>query len=349
MSQASLLLADPSETLRAVDRHIARWRFVPHRSVASGHAQTIAGALWPRRFDPALAAADRVEIEVEPGSRVVALASWLPDRESRPTLLLVHGLEGSSESRYMLGTAGKALAAGWNAVRLNLRNCGDTEHMSATLYNSGMSGDVAAVVGHLVERERVGRLVVAGFSLGANLVLKMAGELGDRAPSALRGIATVSPAIDLSASAAALERRSNLLYQRRFVRSLAARMRRKAALFPGRYDLAPLAGMCTVRDYDDRYVAPLFGYRDAEDYYERATARHVLASIRVPALLLHAADDPFIPFTDRVRREVDANPLARAVVTERGGHVGYVGATAEGEDRFWSENRLLDFARLCAE
>jgi uncharacterized protein len=174
----------------------------------------------------------------------------------------------------------------------------------------------------------------------------MAGEYGSGAPAALQAIAVVSPAVDLSASAASLERRSNILYHARFVRSLKARMRRKARLFPGRYDLSKLRGLYTVRQYDARYIAPIFGYRDEEDYYERASARPHIAEIRVPTLMLHADDDPFVPLTERVKREAERNPLVRVSTTGHGGHVGWVGADASGEDRHWAENRAVEWAGL---
>jgi predicted alpha/beta-fold hydrolase len=335
----SAALADLDERLRA-------WRFEPPRALRRAHSQTFAGALWRRRFrrDPASDEARRVR--VAPDSEVLLRCSWQPDRHARPTVLLVHGLEGCDASCYMLGTADKAFAAGWNAVRMNVRNCGGTEHLTPTLYHSGMSDDVRAVLAHLVEDERLPAVAVAGFSLGANMVLKMAGELGPAAPEALVGVAGLSSAVDLSAAAARIEVLENRFYQWRFVNSLASRMKRKDRLYPGRYDLARLRGCRSVRDYDERYIAPLYGFRDAEDYYERASARHVLAEIRVPALLLHAADDPFTPLTERVRAAAARNPLARAVVTERGGHVGFMAAEADGEDRHWAENRLVEFLRV---
>jgi predicted alpha/beta-fold hydrolase len=336
-------------TGESIDDRLAQWRFRPHRAVAGGHAQTVAGAFWRRGLHHALDGSEARLIEVEPGVRVLARCSWLDARRERPTLVIVHGLEGSDDSNYMVGTASKALAAGWNAVRLNLRNCGGTEHLSPTLYHSGMSGDVAAVVEHLIAGEGLEWLAVAGFSLGGNMVLKMAGEYGDAHPRALRAVVAVSPSIDLSASAAALERPSNLLYHRRFVRSLRRRMLRKAELFPGRYSVAGLEQLRTIREYDTRYIAPNFGFRDAEDYYERASALPHIAAIRVPALLLHAADDPFIPVTERVRQAVDQNPFVRLFVTERGGHVGFIAHDAPGEDRRWAENRIVAFVETIGE
>jgi hypothetical protein len=325
-----------------LDERIATWRFRPHPIAPNGHLQTFAGALWRRRFRLDPSAAEARLVEVAPGSRVLLRCSWQPDRRARPTVLLVHGLEGCDRSRYMLGTADKALAAGWSAVRMNMRNCGGTEHLTPTLYHSGMSADLAAVVRHLAEVEGLDRIAVVGFSLGGNLALKMAGE--PAAPDALLGVAAVSAAVDLSASAARIERGENRFYQWRFVRSLRGRMRHKDRLFAKQYDVSRLRSLRTIRDYDDRYIAPLYGFRDAEDYYERASARHVLGSIPVPALLVHAADDPFTPLTDRVREAARSNPLARVVVTDGGGHVGFVADARGGaEDRHWAENRLVEF------
>jgi predicted alpha/beta-fold hydrolase len=330
-----------------VEETIAAWRFRPHPLVASGHAQTIAGAFWRRRFSSGVVDAEERSVRVDDETTVVVRCSWQPERRSARTLLLVHGLEGSDASCYMLGTADKAYAAGWNAVRLNIRNCGGTEHLTPTLYHSGMSSDVGAVIRHLVEEERLERVAVVGFSLGGNMVLKMTGEWGEDAPEALEGVAAVSPAIDLSAAAAALERRENLVYHVRFVRSLHGRMRRKDALFPGRYDVSLLEGARTVRDYDTRYIAPLFGFRDAEDYYDRASSLHHLHRIAVPALVLHAADDPFIPLTPRVERAVRENPRIRTHIADRGGHVGFVAASRGGDpDRHWAENRVIEFFSL---
>lgn len=339
--------------LADLDERVARWRFEPHPALRSGHLQTFAGALWRRRFRPDLGGAEARLVDVAPETQVLLRCSWQENRRERPTVVLVHGLEGCDASRYMLGAADKAFAAGWNAVRMNMRNCGGTEHLTPTLYHSGMSADVVAVVRHLAEAEGLDGVALAGFSLGGNVVLRAAAELAGM--EGLLGVAAVSPAVDLSAAAARLEAPENRFYQWRFVRSLRARLRLKDRLFPSRFDASRLRGMRTVREYDDRYIAPLYGFRDAEDYYERASSRHALPAIAVPALLLHAADDPFIPLTGRVLAAARANPRVRVVLAEGGGHVGFVGATAlagaggEGgpvrEDRHWAENRLVEF--LC--
>lgn len=341
------------DALARFDVKSAAWRFRPYRGLTGGHLQTIAGALWRRSFPAVPASRESRFVEMADGTKILLRFDWQQDRTTRPTALLVHGLEGSDASGYMLGTADKLLAAGWNAVRLNIRNCGDTEHLSPTLYHSGMTSDLDEVLRYLIEHERLPGVAIVGFSLGGNVALKMTGELGPNPPESLLGVAVVSPAIDLSASAVALESRANWLYTRRFVRSLKRRMQTKERHFPGRFDVARLRGMRTVREYDDRFIAPLYGFRDSEDYYERASCRHVLPDIAVPTLLIHATDDPFVPMTDRVRQAAGSNPLVRLVETAHGGHVGWVAATdgpeTVAEDRHWVENRVVDFLRVLAD
>src|SRR6266481_2160276 len=171
--------------------------FEPHPLLRNPHAQTLAATFLPRRF-PRLPRSESREFEVEPGTRIRGQCHWQANAKERPTLLLVHGLEGSSESGYMLGLAERAFIFGWNAIRLNQRNCGGTESLTPTLYNSGLSGDYRAILAELVERDSLPEIFFAGYSMGGNLVLKMAGELAAGAPRQLRGIATVCPALELA-------------------------------------------------------------------------------------------------------------------------------------------------------
>src|SRR6202165_3256980 len=185
--------------------------FQPHPLLRNPHAQTFAAAFWPRRFPPPPRSPPR-EFETEPGTRIRGDCHWQSQPRERPTLVLVHGLEGSSESGYMRGLAERAFVAGWNAVRLNQRNCGGTELLTPTLYNSGLSGDYRAVLTELAERDSLPEIFFAGFSMGGNLVLKMAGELAGGAPRQLRGVAGVCPCIDLGVCADAVGLRGNYIY-----------------------------------------------------------------------------------------------------------------------------------------
>ena len=210
---------------------------------------------------------------------MLAHCHWHDRPQEHPTLILLHGLEGSSLAHYMGGMADKAWARGWNVVRLNQRNCGDTEHLSRGLYHSGLTNDPLFVLRELIERDGIRALAVAGYSLGGNLTLKLAGDLGDAAPPQLKAVCAVSPTMDLAVCVKALERKANVAYQWNFVRQLKARMRRKAAVVPGVFTLEPLRRIWTVRQFDEAYTAPHHGFRDAADYYYRASAMRVIDRI----------------------------------------------------------------------
>ena len=317
--------------------------FVPHTRLRNGHVMTIFTWARRRRF-PRLPAPERRVFDVDPCARVVGSCHWQAGRAARPTLLLLHGLEGSSDAHYMAGIADKAFAAGFNVVRLNQRNCGGTEHLSETLYHSGLTGDPEAVLRELRDRDGLASFAVAGYSLGGNLALKLAGELGAGGFPELHAVAAVSPTMDLERCVRALERRSNFPYQWNFVRNLKARMRRKARLFPDRYPVAPLARIRTVREFDEAYTAPHFGFRDASDYYYRASALRVAAAIRVPTLILAAEDDPFVPSDTFSDPAITANPWITVRVSRHGGHCAFLGLSRSGDDGYWAERALVQFA-----
>src|SRR5277367_6226585 len=177
--------------------------FEPLGPIRNTHLMTIAAALWRRRF-PRLPAGVTRLFETEPGTQVSAVCHWQKDPKSHPTIVLLHGLEGSSESGYILGTAEKAFQAGFNVVRANQRNCGGTEKLTPTLYHSGLSCDIRGIVMELIERDGLPEIFAAGFSMGGNLVLKMAGEFADHTPPEIRGFVAVAPAFDLATCADAL-------------------------------------------------------------------------------------------------------------------------------------------------
>lgn len=305
--------------------------------------QTIAATYWPRRF-PRLPQPTPREFEIEQGTKILGECHWQPVPKEHPTLALVHGLEGSSRSGYMQGLAERAFSAGWNAVRLNQRNCGGTEALTPTLYNSGLSGDYRAVLYELIERDSLPAIFFAGYSMGGNLVLKMAGELAAAAPRELRGVAAVCPTIDLAVCADAIALPGNFMYELHFVRRLKARMRRKAALFPGKFDLARMAGVRTVREFDDLITAHYCEFRDASDYYARSSALRVVSNVRVPALVLTAQDDPFVPFTSFSNPALAPNPQIVLNAPRHGGHCAFI-SRHSGDERFWAEARIIEFLK----
>ena len=320
--------------------------------MTNGHVQTVAGNLLPR--PDTLPRAVQVLVEVAPAhgqqisSQVRCDCHWQPSavRRSYLTAIILHGLEGSSKSQYVLGNAAKFWNAGCNVVRMNMRNCGGTERLTSTLYHSGMSDDVGAVLQHFVDAERLEQVVLIGYSMGGNLVVKLAGDLGRHAPDALRAVIGVSAAIDLGASADALHLPANRLYERRFVSALVKRFRRKAFLFPRAFDPRRAEGIRSVRDFDNRITALYAGFRNADDYYHQASAARVLDRIQVPTLLLHACDDPFVRLTAETRAAISANPEITLLETAHGGHCAFLTDpdSTNGNDGYWAEHMALRFA-----
>jgi len=318
--------------------------FQPHWALRSAHVMTIASVFWPRTFPHLPASVPRL-FDVEAGTQVRGDCHWRDRPREHPTLIVLHGLEGSSESGYMLGTAERAFLAGFNVVRLNQRNCGGTENLTETLYHSGRSADVGAVVHELIERDRLPEIFAAGFSMGGNLMLKMAGEFGEAAPPELRAFVAVAPALDLARCADALAEPENFIYERHFVRSLKRRMRDKARLYPGRYAAVlngGMRGIRTVREFDDAVTAPLSGFERASDYYARASALRVMDAICTPTLILTAQDDPVVPFAIFENAAVRENPHITLAAPRHGGHCAFI-SQESGPERFWCEARAVEF------
>jgi predicted alpha/beta-fold hydrolase len=324
--------------------------FRPHRLFKGAHVQTLAAFAWPRRRRYRATADEARLIQTEPEVQVLAHCRWQPDRRKHATIIIWHGIEGSSTSNYMLSTAHKAFRAGFNVVRMNVRTCGGTEHLTSTIYHGGLTEDLHAVVKEFIERDQLPQLLLVGFSLGGNMVLKLAGEYGDYPPPEILGIAAVSPSVDLSASAEGIMKRSNWLYQRDFMTRLKKRARTKNKLFPGIYDLTGLDDVHTIKEFDDRFTARAHNFAGADDYYYRASSIRVLDRIRIPTLMIHAEDDPFIPFAPLRHPSIAANPYLLLVAPKRGGHVAFL-TDGQGDDydRFWAENRVIDFCRLAAD
>ncbi len=322
--------------------------YVPRRGLRNGHLMTIYAWGKPRQFANLPPPADRF-FDVGPDSRVLAHCHWQRDRDKHPALLALHGLEGSSSAHYMRGLADKAFAAGFNVILLNQRNCGGTEHLSAGLYHSGLTADADHVIREVSTTDGVSQFVVAGYSLGGNLALKLAGDYGDAPPRELRAVCAVSPVMELDLCVRALERRQNIVYQWNFVRGLKRRMRRKSTCFPERYDLARLEAIRSVRQFDEVYTAPHFGFRDASDYYHRASAMRVIDRITLPTLIVTAEDDPFVPSSPFRDPAVRANPHIEVVITPHGGHCGFVAEPAAGSDGYWAEERIVRFARASVD
>jgi len=315
--------------------------FVTSRWLQNGHTMTVYA--WARRRQfPDLPAPDQRLFRVSADTQVRADCYWQPDRAAHPVLVALHGLESSSEAHYMRGLADHARKRGWSAVLLNQRNCGGTENLTPGLYHSGLTADPLAVIRELVEVDRIATIVVVGYSLGGNLALKLAGELDAHPRLPVKGVVAVSPAADLDRCVRAIERRANYPYQWNFVRNLRGRMRRKVAAWPGAFDLAPLGGIWSIRRFDDVYTAPHHGFAGASDYYFKASALRVIDRIRIPALVLTAEDDPFVPGDQFRAPDWPANPHVTVRVESHGGHCGFITGVA-GTDEYWAEASAVAF------
>ena len=336
-------------TLESIVVHAAE--FMPRRFFSNGHVQTIAGNFLPRV--DVLPPAESQLVEVAPAtdgqiaSQVRCDCHWQPEsvRASRPTAIIVHGLEGSSNSQYVVGNSNKLWQSGCNIIRMNMRNCGETEALTPTLYHSGFSSDVLVVMRFFIEQYCLQSISLIGYSMGGNLVLKLAGELGEAIPPQLHSVIGVSPAVDLGPSADALHQPLNRPYEIKFLHALLQRFRRKAALFPDLYDPNRTVGVRSIREFDDRITAFYSGFTGADDYYYRAAAARVLDRITVPTLILHALDDPFLRILPESRKLILANPNITYIETDHGGHCAFLAApdSANGYDGYWAEHTALRF------
>jgi len=256
-------------------------------------------------------------------------------------LVICHGLESSSRAKYVRALALAGRAAGWDALAVNLRGCSGQPNRLVRSYHSGATEDLAAVLAHVAETADYREIALVGFSLGGNLVLKYAGERGTALPAAVRAVVGVSVPCDLESGAMRLDEPANRFYQWRFVRTLKSKLRAKCAAFPEHLDWRSFRRIRTVREFDDLYTAPVHGFADAGDYYRRCSCLPVLPRIAVPALVVNAADDPFLGPSCFPFAAAAANPRLQLLVPDCGGHVGFVTFGSGG--RYWHENRILNF------
>ncbi len=295
----------------------------------NSHWQTVAGHFWPR---PRVSApVERRLYRTDPETEVL-VESQRPAGPPAGEIVLIHGLEGSGEAGYMRSLSAAAVRAGFAAHRFHMRTCGGTARLCRTLYHAGLTSDLLAVLREFREEGR-GPVFLAGFSLGGNVALKLAGELGEAAHPLIRAVCAVSTPLDLEACALRLAQPQNRFYERRFVRKMRARL-----LATGRYSPAELAGLRTLSAIDDRITAPSFGFDGVSHYYRTQSAIRYLDGLRVPTLLVQAKDDTFVPFAAFDSPEVRSNPRIEVLAVPHGGHLGFV---ARRGNRFWVDDVVM--------
>jgi uncharacterized protein len=314
------------------------------RWLANRHLQTLGASLplWaPRRL-----ASDAARIPLTGDGALHGLVGWQPDTTPHAAVVLVHGVGGTANSRYVARAALALHHAGHHVLRLNLRGAGAGVHTAPSLYHAGLTADLAAAVAWLGASPRVNGVFVLGFSLGGHVALRWAGELGGKLPPLLRGVAAVSAPFDLERTTQHIERLRSLPYHRYVVGNLVAQARRFADLHPRRvhYSPADLRRVRTVRAYDTLVVAPMHGWKSAEDYYAAASAGPYVHAIELPSLVVHAEDDPMVPAQLVRDALVSAPPAVEQRWSERGGHVGWFAGLGERAWlRTWAIERVLEF------
>ena len=310
------------------------YRASPYQPLFSGgDTQTVAGRYWRGGLDEARWPTQQQFFQTAADVQVLAKVNR---GAGRGVVIAVHGLTACSEARYMLTLANRALEEGFDVVRLNVRSCGGTEHLAPTLYHSGLTADLRSVVDQFASED----VYIVGFSMGGNMALKLAGEWGDAAPGHVRGVCAISAPIQLAECALRIGERRNWIYEYRFLRQLRQAVKRKQRLDPQFWPDLDADQADSIYAFDELVTARTFGFASAADYYERSSAAGYLDRVRVPALLIQAEDDPFIPFSTYNHAAFQQNGALRLARVPSGGHVAFL---ARGAARFWAEDQAVRF------
>jgi uncharacterized protein len=318
------------------DRH-----FTPAWWVRGPHLQTLWGKLVRRPRE----VPTRAERWATPDGDEIEVRRLDAAHEGAPRLVVLHGLEGTIRSHYLRGTLAEARRRGWAADVLIFRGCNGEIPRARRMYHSGETSDLDLLIRRLVREHPEQPLVLAGFSLGGNVLLKWLGEQGGGAPVQVRAAVAISTPFDLERGSRHIERGFARVYTRHFLRTLRVKALAKLARDPGLFDAARLASARNLYEFDDAVTAPLHGFVDARDYYTRSSSLGYLAAVRRPVLLLNARDDPFLPpeVLDDVSEVASGNRILTVDFPLHGGHVGFVGGRIPWRPVYFAEQRMGEF------
>lgn len=336
-----------AESVRAARALFAERPFDPHPLLLNGHLQTIVASQQRRKFSWGQDDVHDLDLELQDGT-VVSSHLRIQDA-NRMTLIVVHGMAGSSQSEYMQALAYKASLEGWNSILFDLYDI-RSNPSQRTIFHAGSSPKIRELVNSSADELGLKRIALVGVSMGGNMVLKLLGEWGEDRPDTLLGAAVISPLTDLTESWKMLDlRASNLFYRRYYVNRL-----KKLALsrFQDRreeIDLSRLESLRTIRDFDKVVTVPAGQFESVDEYYQQASSAPLLHAIRLPTLIIHSKDDPFLPWRPLTYPQVAANPNLMICLTRKGGHVGFIERKNINIDRSWAENRTIDFLRILSD
>lgn len=302
----------------------------------NGHLQTILPSIF-RKVEGLSYQRERIHM---PDGDFLDL-DWHRPGPANTLLIVSHGLEGDSHRSYVKGMVKAFAEKGCHGLAWNYRGCSGEPNLQERFYHSGATDDLEAVIQHARQTGAYKRIILSGFSLGGNLTLKYLGERGEQLPAEIWKAAVFSVPLDLSGSSSKISRRSNWIYNKRFLQALDKKIRLKAAQMPGKLNVDALKGIKTLRQFDDIYTAPLHGFEDAETYYAHCSALNFLDSIKTPTLIVNARNDPFLAESCYPEQEMKNHSFVRFEAPAQGGHVGF--AASGSEALYYSEKRALEF------
>lgn len=302
----------------------------------SAHFQTIYPSLF-RKVETVTRRRERIETEDDDFLDL----DWSVELDSKKLVILMHGLEGSSQKAYMQGMATVFCRSGWNVLSTNFRGCSGETNRQIKSYHSGATEELQTILNHVFENYTYDTISLVGFSLGGNLILKYLGDCAETVDTRIKAAAALSVPCDLASSSIKLEGFQNRIYMERFMRTLRKKIRDKIERFPGQLEDHGLSKMKTFREFDGTYTAPIHGFTSAEDYWSRASSKPVISKITIPTLMINAANDPFLTPACYPLEAAQTNSNFYLEIPKQGGHVGFVNFGLK--KTYWSERRALEF------
>ena len=294
------------KSLKEIEKILKQKQFTASRFLSNRHVQTIIGVIGLRKLNKDIPHKKRL-FTMDDGDKISTDISWQRNRLKHKTLVIIHGLTGSSKAHYVQGVASKGFDEDYNIVHINLRNAGGTENLTRKLFHSGQSEDINCVVKELIRKDKLPSIVILGFSLSGNICLKLLGEWHSKYPKQVKALAVVSPLIDLKASEPYMNKKENRFYRSRLMKTLKALIISKSKYYP-EYETKPLKNISTFREFDDYYHSMHSGFKGADDYYSKASSIKLIPKIKIPTLIIHSEDDSIVPIAPLRKSKANKNP-----------------------------------------